>query len=68
MKKTIFLGLACLLTVSAASPPAPVPVEYVPNGIIIKFRETTANTVEEQLKLKRQTRVEGFAAAISIVT
>jgi parallel beta-helix repeat protein len=49
MKKAIFLGLAFLLTVSAASPAAPVPAEYVPNEIIIKFRETTANTVEERL-------------------
>jgi len=54
MKRATFLSFAFLLAVSAAAPAAAhlAPDEYIPNEIIIKFRETVANTVEEQLKLK----------------
>jgi len=54
MSKTVFLSLAFLLAVTTAAPAAalPIPAEYVPNEIIVKFRGTVANTVEEQLELK----------------
>jgi subtilisin family serine protease len=54
IKSTIIINLAVLLfTIDVVQATTrPVPDEYVPNEIIIKFRQTVVADLEEQLKVK----------------
>jgi len=51
MKKKVFPKFAIFLLTLVLTPAiaAEVPEDYVPNEIIVKFRETAANTIEKQI-------------------
>ncbi|MHC4620728.1 MAG: S8 family serine peptidase, partial [Planctomycetota bacterium] len=50
MKKAILVNLVVFLAVTASTSTAkaPVPAEYAPNEILVKFREPVANALEQQ--------------------